>query len=138
MRYKKLPKMSFNIPLNDCIFFSLRVFFSFLDHRQDFYQTWLYMWVTWRLSCKKQEQLTFVSTWVHLRSVGGSVLLTFLVFCVVLGTAYLREHLGSSPVCWWVRVAPLFSFLCCARNSLPSWAPGFISGLLVGLCCSPF
>jgi protein-S-isoprenylcysteine O-methyltransferase Ste14 len=36
------------------------------------------------------------------KKIGGSVLLTFLVFCVVLGTAYLREHLVSSPVCWWV------------------------------------
>ena len=35
--------------------------------------------------------------------------------CFIKGKhAYLREHLGSSPVFYEVRVAHLFSFLCCA------------------------
>jgi hypothetical protein len=32
--------------------------FSFLYHGQDFYRTWLYTWVTQRVSYKKQERLT--------------------------------------------------------------------------------
>ena len=42
--------------------------FSFLY--QDFYLTWLFIWVTWRVSYKKQELLT------------------------------LHEHLSSPTVCW--------------------------------------
>jgi len=40
----------------------------------------------------------------------------------------LREHLSSSPVFWWVRVANIFNFLCClilCLNVLNSllWCP---------------
>jgi hypothetical protein len=57
--------------------------FSFLYHCQDFYRTWLYIWVTWRVSYKKQELLA------------------------------LPEHLSSPPVFCEVRVAHLFSYLRC-------------------------
>jgi hypothetical protein len=72
--------------------------FYFLYHWTDFYRNWLYMWITRRVSYKKQELLTFASTWVHPRFYGG------------------------------VRVAHLFSFLCCAIMCLyvPSpvlWCP---------------
>jgi hypothetical protein len=54
----------------------------------EFYWTWLYIWVTWRVSYKKQDggtYLPFVSTGVHsLVFFMGSVLLIVLVFCVVL------------------------------------------------------
>ena len=50
---------------------------------QDFYWTWLYTLVTQRVSYKKQELLT------------------------------LREHLDSSKVFGGIRVAHVFSFLCC-------------------------
>ena len=63
------------------IFSFLRWFFSFLYHRQFFYRTWLYTWVTWWVSFKKQELLT------------------------------RREHLDSPLVFGGVRVAHLFSFL---------------------------
>ena len=53
------------------------------------YRTWLYIWVTWRVSYKKQKLLTLREhTWV----VGG-------VFCFCF--------FGG------LRVAHLFSFLCC-------------------------
>jgi len=39
-----------------CIFYFLRGFFSFLYQCR----TWLYIWVTWRVSYKKQELLTFL------------------------------------------------------------------------------
>jgi hypothetical protein len=59
--------------------------FSFLYHCHDFYRTWLYIWVTRRVSYKKQELPTLRK---HLSSSPvffvGSVLLIFLVFCVVL------------------------------------------------------
>jgi hypothetical protein len=42
---------------------------------------WLYIWVTQRMSYKKQELLTLRD---HLSSPPGSVLLIFLVFCVFL------------------------------------------------------
>jgi hypothetical protein len=56
--------------------------FSFLYHCQDFYQTWLYIWVTQRVYYKKQEWLT------------------------------LRDHLSSVQVFCGVHVVHLFSFLC--------------------------
>ena len=59
--------------------------FSFLYHSQDFYWTWLCIWVTRRVSYKKQELRTLRE---HLSSplvfLVGSVLLIFLVFYVVL------------------------------------------------------
>ena len=59
--------------------------FPFLYHCRDFYRTWLYIWVTRRVSYKKQELPTLRK---HLSSSPvffvGSVLLIFLVFCVVL------------------------------------------------------
>jgi hypothetical protein len=58
--------------------------FSFLYHCHDFYRTWLYIWVTRRVSYKKQELPTLRK---HLSSSPvfsvGSVLLIFLAFCVV-------------------------------------------------------
>jgi hypothetical protein len=45
--------------------------FSYLYHCQDFYQTWLYLWVTRRVSYKKQELLT------------------------------LRKHMRSPSIFWW-------------------------------------
>jgi hypothetical protein len=55
-------------------------FFSFLYHFQDFYQTWLYLWVTQMVLYEKQELLT------------------------------LREQLCSPPVFGGVRCAHLFYF----------------------------
>ena len=60
--------------------------FYFLYYCQDAYRTWLCIWVTRRVSYKKQELLT------------------------------LREHLSSPPVFGGVRVAHLCSFLCCPIN----------------------
>ena len=57
--------------------------FSFLYDCQYFYRPWLYIWVTWRLSYRKQEILT------------------------------LREYLASPPVYGRIRVAHNFSLLCC-------------------------
>ena len=53
---------------NDNGSFIFYVDVSFLYHCQDFYRTWLYLWVTRRVTYKKQEQLT------------------------------LRDHLDSSPI----------------------------------------
>ena len=59
--------------------------FSFLYHCLDVYQTWLYIWVTRRVSYKMHELLLpFVNTWVHPWLFGGSFLLIFLVIWVVL------------------------------------------------------
>ena len=55
--------------------------FSFLYHCEDFYQTWLHIWVTRRLSYR--NCLPFTSTWVHTRILVRSVLPIVLVFCVV-------------------------------------------------------
>jgi hypothetical protein len=51
---------------------------------KDFYRTWLYIWATRRVSYKKKEHLTLIE---HLSSppfLVGSVLLIYLVLCVVL------------------------------------------------------
>ena len=58
--------------------------FSFLYHWQNIYRTWLYMWVSRRVSYKKQELLTLRE---HMSSpqfdfVVGPV--SFYIFCVVL------------------------------------------------------
>ena len=56
----------------------------------------LTIWVTWLVSCKRQELLyianclPFTSTWFHPRFLVGSVLLIFLVFCVVFLCVCLR------------------------------------------------
>jgi hypothetical protein len=55
--------------------------FSFLYHCQDFYRTWLYIWVTRRLSYKKQELLTLCE---HMSSVGSSLLIFFVFYVVLL------------------------------------------------------
>ena len=62
--------------------------FSFLYHRHDFHRNWLYIWVTWRVSYKKQELLTlgrhgFTLGFSGIRVLVVSVLLNFLVFRVV-------------------------------------------------------
>ena len=69
---------------------------SFLYHCHDFYRTWLYIWVTRRISYKKQELPTLRK---HLSSCPvffvGSVLLIFLVFCVVLLCVFTFFFLGG-------------------------------------------
>ena len=77
---------NYQIISNDTTFFFLLRFFFFLYHRQDFYWTWryIYIWVTRRLSYKKQELLTFQE---HSQVLVGSVL------CCVF---YLSS---SCPVC---------------------------------------
>jgi hypothetical protein len=47
------------------IFYYLRRRFLFSIAAQDFYRTWLYIWVTWWVIYKKQELLTLRE---HLRS----------------------------------------------------------------------
>ena len=64
------------------IFYTSYLYFSFLYHCQDFYQTWLYISVTQWVSYKKQELLT------------------------------LRENLSSLPVFVEVRVAAHLFFHC--------------------------
>jgi hypothetical protein len=62
-----------------------RLFYFLRITDKTFYWTWLYIWIPRRVSYKKQELLTFRE---HLSSPPGffvgSVLLIFLVFCVVL------------------------------------------------------
>ena len=88
----------------------------------------LTIWIAWRMSYKKQELLTLRE---HMGFLVRSVLLLFLVFCVVFFGEVRVAHLFSflccvfgevrvvhlfSFLCWVfgeVRVAHLFSFLCC-------------------------
>ena len=79
----------------------------------------------WGPSCSSvQFSVLLASTWVHPRSLVGSVLFICLVFCVA------REYLGSPSVFGGVRLVHLFSFLCCSR------VPGFTLGLWWGPSCS--
>jgi hypothetical protein len=72
--------------------------FSFLYHCQDFDRTWLYIWVTRRVSYKKQVTcLSCASTGVHTRLFGG-VHVTHL-FRVFLFFPIMRLHVLSS-VLW--------------------------------------
>ena len=83
--------------------FPFYIDFSFLCHWQEFYQTWL--WVTQRMSYKKQELLTLCNTCVlHQFFYGVSVanLFSFLTLC---NTCVLHQFFDG------VSVANLFSFL---------------------------
>ena len=55
----------------------------YMYHRQDCYRTWLY---EQHRGCLRRSSnvLPFTSTWVYPQIFVGSVLLLFLVFCVVL------------------------------------------------------
>ena len=55
--------------------------FPFLYHWQEFYRTWLNIWVTRRLSYKKQELRTLCEHMGSPLFLVGPVLLIFLVFC---------------------------------------------------------
>jgi hypothetical protein len=69
--------------------------FSFLYHCQAIYRTWLYIWITRRVSFKKQELLTLCE---HLNSPlvfwWGSCCSSFQFFCVVL--LYMCPYVLSS------------------------------------------
>ena len=64
------PLQNIHISNNNGSFYFLRRLLSFLFHCQDFYRTWLFILVTWRIPYKKQELPT------------------------------LRQHLSSPPIFW--------------------------------------
>ena len=66
---------------NDNGWFTFYVDLSLRYHCQYLYRTWLYIWVTRRLSNKKQDLLALRE---HMSCLVGSVLLICLVFCIVL------------------------------------------------------
>ena len=68
--------------------------FSVLYHYQDYYRTWLYIWVIRLVSYKKQELLT------------------------------IREHPSSPSVFWWGPCCSSFYFfLCCPIMCSVLWCP---------------
>jgi hypothetical protein len=88
----------------------------------------LTIWIAWRMSYKKQELLTLRE---HMGFLVRSVLLLFLVFCVVFFGGVRVAHLFSFLCCVFgvVRVAPLFSFLCCVFGEVR------VVPLFSFLCC---
>jgi hypothetical protein len=90
--------------------------FSFLYHCQYFYLTWLYIWVTRRVSYKKQELFTRV----HPRFVGG-IRVANLFICLCCPS--LRLYVLSS-VLWHPLWCPhqndvrfVFTSSCCSRRA---------------------
>ena len=71
---------------NDNRYFPFYVDFFFPVSPQDFYWTCLYIWITLQASYKKPELLITLHKhlYVHPLFLRGSMLLIFLVFCVVL------------------------------------------------------
>ena len=69
--------------------------YSFLNHRQNFYRTWL--WVTWRVSFKKRELLTIRVHFCLPCFFGGKLLFISFVFCVVL-LCCLREDMVDQMI----------------------------------------
>jgi hypothetical protein len=70
--------------------------FSFLYHCQDFYRTWLYIWVTRRVSSKKQELLTLR---VHPRVFGEvSVAPLFNSLCCPIMCLYILSSALWCPL----------------------------------------
>jgi hypothetical protein len=67
-------------------------------------------------------------------------LLIFLVFCVVFLVDTCFSSFYFFVLCfWWLRVAHLFSFLCCVfGGSVLLIFLVFCVVFLVGLCCSSF
>jgi hypothetical protein len=88
----------------------------------------LTIWIAWRMSYKKQELLTLRE---HMGFLVRSVLLLFLVFCVVFFGEVRVAHLFSFLCCVFggVRIAPLFSFLCCVFGEVR------VALLFSFLCC---
>ena len=107
------------------MYFTLHVDVSFLYHCKDFYRTWLYIWVTQWVSCKKQELLTFCE---HLSSspfflVGSVLLISLVFFCCPFMCLYVLSSVlclfpnkmmfGSSlPALVCRRALVLFTFVC--------------------------
>ena len=90
--------------------FTFYVDISFLNHCQYFYRTWLYIWITRRVSYKKLERLS------------------------------LREHLSSSPFCCGFVWLIFFSFLYCPDLCLYSGVQQILCCVLFffvlcSLCC---
>ena len=73
---------SIHISNDKSILYFLRIF-SLFCHCQYFSRTCLYIWVTRRVCIRSRNFVSFRRTCVHLRSLMGSVLLIFLVLCVV-------------------------------------------------------
>ena len=105
---------------------------SFLYHCHDFYRTWLYIWVTRRISYKKQELPTLRK---HLSSCPvffvGSVLLIFLVFCVVLLCVFTFFFLGG--LMFYLRYFCLFVH--CGVQHILCFVFVLFFFVLCNLCC---
>ena len=74
------------------IFYFFSYMFSFLYHCRDIYQTWLYIWVTRRVSYKKQELPALRENPSSSRILLRFVLLILLVFFVLCYYVSLRSE----------------------------------------------
>ena len=68
--------------------------FSLLYHCQHPYRELVFIWAIWWVSYKKQELLTFVSTWVDPGFLVGTVMLIFLLYCPIMCLYVLSSMLG--------------------------------------------
>ena len=78
--------------------------------------TW---WVAWRVFVRGRNRLTLASTWVQLQYLVGSVLLIFLVFCVVLFVWLSSSCVLCSQCC--VLCTKCCHFLCIVFSWLLLW-----------------
>ena len=104
--------------------------FSFLYHCQDFYRTWLYIWVTRRVSSKKQELLTLL---VHPRIFGGvSVAHLFNFLCCPIMCLYVLSSVLWCPL----RFPPKTMFNSSVKTmAYSSKAYDFLSDFDLCSCC---
>jgi hypothetical protein len=106
--------------------------FSFLYHCHDFYRTWLYIWVTRRVSYKKQELPTLRK---HVSSSSvffvGFVLLIFLVFFVVLLCVFTFLFVGV--LMFYLRY--LCFFVHCGVQHILCFVFVLFFFVLCNLCC---
>jgi hypothetical protein len=92
-------------------FFSLLhiICLSSIDYcRQDFYWTWLYIWVTQRVSYNKQKLLTLCEYLSSTRLSGVEHVAHILVFCVVFFSFCLSSYCVQCCLCLWIVHSWLF------------------------------
>jgi hypothetical protein len=82
---------------------------SSIDYcRQDFYWTWLYIWVTQRVSYNKQKLLTHCEYLSSTGLSGVEHVAHILVFCVVFFSFCLSSYCVQCCLCLWIVHSWLF------------------------------
>ena len=119
----------FSITTWKWIFYTLITYIFFLLYRwQDYYMTWMYIWVTRWVYYNKYELLLFETTWVHPRYLVEYVLLMVLVSCVLctqccqcrwIVHSWLSLRFSRTFIYILSNISVVFSYIC--SYDFPIW-----------------